>query len=93
VQVWDVSTGQPTRTYTSHTDQVYSVAWSPDSKRLASASLDQTVRVWDASSGQSALTYTGHTDAVRSVAWSPDGTHLASASGDQTVRVWLWLQN
>ena len=68
---------------------VTSIAWSPDSKRIASASDD--VKVWDANSGQTLLTYTGHpVQIVGAVAWSPDGKRIASASAsfDETVQVW-----
>ncbi len=88
VKVWDAATGQETLTLKGHTSGVTSVAFSPDGKRLASASWDRTVKVWDAATGQETLTLKGHTGDVTSVAFSPDGKRLASASVDQTVKVW-----
>jgi WD40 repeat protein len=59
------------------------VAFSPDGRRLASASQDQTVRVWDLGTGQAVLVLKGHTDTVWAVAFSADGERLATGGATE----------
>jgi WD40 repeat protein len=82
VRVWDTQTGQELFTLKGHSGPVSSVAFSPDGKHLASASLDKTVLVRHAQSVQKALTLKGHAGPVASVAFSPDGKRLVSGSSD-----------
>jgi WD40 repeat protein len=46
VRLWDVQTGKLQETLGGHTDEVYSIACSPDGKTLASVSQDETLRLW-----------------------------------------------
>jgi WD40 repeat protein/serine/threonine protein kinase/DNA-binding XRE family transcriptional regulator len=72
-----------------HTDRVWSVAFSPDGKILASGSDDQTIILWDVATHRPiGLPLSGHTSPVNSVAFSPDGKLLASGSDDQTIILW-----
>ncbi len=67
---------------------VTDVAFSPDGKALAMASLGGSVQLWDIGTGKLLEPLRGHAGAVLSLAFSPDGRTLASGGTDQTVRLW-----
>ncbi|GCE25313.1 hypothetical protein KDA_07970 [Dictyobacter alpinus] len=69
---------------------MYDLAWSLDSKRIASASLD--VDVWDATTGNNVVSFqpfnssTGGAS-ILAVKWSPDGKYIASSKNGQ-IQIW-----
>jgi WD40 repeat protein/predicted Ser/Thr protein kinase len=76
-----------------HSRELRGVAFSPDSRLVATASNDHTIRLWrpdGAEDPQSPLI--GHTAAVHLLAFSADGRLLASTSRDGTVRLWDLLR-
>lgn len=65
-----------------------SLAWSPDSSRLAAAQKLGLLRIWDGATGAELGGLIGREgSAVRAVAWSPDGSRLAT-SGWRGTRIW-----
>lgn len=88
--VWDVKRGQKLQTFSGHTERVAGIRFFPDSRRIASASWDKSVRVWDAESGRELLRLP-HPGRVWSLDISPDGKRIVSACGreDQcTIHLW-----
>jgi WD40 repeat protein len=88
VRVLDAATGSELRALAGHRGEVTRITFLPDG-RLASASLDRTIRLWSAE-GTAQGTLTGHTQGVLSLAaLADDGSHrITSGSDDGTVRVW-----
>ncbi|KAG8711757.1 hypothetical protein FRC08_015492 [Ceratobasidium sp. 394] len=69
--------------------EIFAAVFSPNGRRIATGSLDGTVRVWDAETGATLLDpIPGHSSQVWSVAFSHDSRRIVSGSLDKTVRVW-----
>ncbi len=75
-------------TLTGHSDEVHSVAFSPDGQFIASGASDHYIRGWNARTGQPVGALPGHVGRISSVTFSPDGELLASGGSDKTIRVW-----
>src|SRR6266436_1990283 len=85
---WEQEAGQTLHlVWQAHTDTTYALAFSPDERRLASGSLDNSVKLWDVASGT--LLWSGwHTKGTTCLAFAPDGSRLATGGNDATVRLW-----
>jgi WD40 repeat protein len=71
----------PVRVLRGHTNRVWTMIFSPDSKMLASGSLDKTVKVWEIEFGRSLDTYQ-FTGQASPTGFSPDGKVIATNSSD-----------
>jgi WD40 repeat protein len=71
-----------------HEEGIKSVAFSPDSRTLVTASYDKTARLWDVATGKTIFVLRGHEDRVTRTRISPDGKAIATTSADKTVLLW-----
>ena len=91
VRVWTADAAEPR--VIEHPGEVIAVAFSPDSRLLASSYLPRrpatwTIRLTSTETWTDEHRLVGHNGVVNGLAFSPDGSLLASAGGDKSVRLW-----
>ena len=73
-----------------HWKNIYSLAFSPDSKVLVTGANDATIRIWNLGTNKSSKPILAHEGSVTRVAFSPDGSHIASAGSYEDGTIALW---
>jgi WD40 repeat protein/transcriptional regulator with XRE-family HTH domain len=87
VRVWEARGQTLHRVWQAHTGMVWSLAFDPVGRTLATGSHDGSIKLWNLESG--ALLWTGwHSNNINRVAFAPDGGLLASSGTDAAVRLW-----
>ncbi|NPU99204.1 MAG: hypothetical protein HPY51_18560 [Candidatus Omnitrophica bacterium] len=71
-----------------HTDSVWYADFSPDGRRIVSASRDGTAKVWDAETGAMVSEFVGHATGVVYARFFPDGRRVLSADNDHRAYIW-----
>jgi transducin (beta)-like 1 len=70
----------------AHTEPVYSVAFSPDGKLMASGSFDNMLHIWNVADG-SLLRSQPADGGIFEVCWSKVGDKVAASTSSKTVMV------
>uniref|UniRef100_A0A8C4S527 Notchless protein homolog 1 n=1 Tax=Erpetoichthys calabaricus TaxID=27687 RepID=A0A8C4S527_ERPCA len=79
---------KPVNRMTGHQALINEVLFSPDTRLIASASFDKSIKIWDGKTGKYLASLRGHVSAVYQVSWSADSRLLVSGSSDSTLKVW-----
>ncbi|MGH9766268.1 MAG: WD40 repeat domain-containing protein, partial [Blastocatellia bacterium] len=87
IALWEAAT-QRLLARLEHTDNVWSLAFSPDGQWLVSTHGDGAILVWDVALRRRVANFSGHSGPVRAAIFSPDGKHLASGGDDRSVIIW-----
>jgi hypothetical protein len=88
LDLWEPISGQERRSFDGDPGPVRSLAFSPDSKLLASAGDTGLIFLWDTATGKQLRRLVGHSNRVNALCFSPDGKLVVSAGLDGTLRLW-----
>ncbi len=95
VKLWNAENGKLVDSLVGHKEAVHFIQFSPDGKKIITASDDRTAKIWDAATGKLLADLGGHTFNIRDALFSPANTNsekggeqIVTSSDNGTVKLW-----
>jgi len=89
IRVFDLVDYKMKHEWQGHSNSVFGLAYSPDSKILLSVSRDARLKAWDVEASYiQAAEVVAHLYAINHLAFSPNGKHFVTCSLDKSIKVW-----
>ena len=92
-RLWDLETQKPIVEFDGHSDEINSLAVSPDGKTLVTVSRDQSAVLWDLTSSKRLTTIGKENGWVSDAAFTADGNTLVLSVLDGSVKLWDIKEN
>lgn len=86
VKLWELERGSCVLSLAKHQEPVYSLAFSPDGRYIASGSFDRGINIWSTQTGTLVSSFHGN-GGIFEVQWSPRGDKVAACFSDNTLCV------
>ncbi|KAK9071307.1 hypothetical protein SSX86_009875 [Deinandra increscens subsp. villosa] len=88
-RLWCTNSLETKGTFDGHSQAITDIRFSPSMLRLATSSLDKTIKIWDLENpGSSIKTFTGHTTSVMSLDFNPKKEDLLCSCDETEIRYW-----
>ena len=87
ITLWDIENGRVLYTFDAHSDDITSIAISPDGTQFLSGSSDTTIILWDLQLQKKIQTFAGHQDRISKVEFTSNPSEMVSSDKEQLI-VW-----
>ncbi len=88
IQLRSTLDGKVLRSLDEPLDQIYTIIFSPDGRKIAAGNSNGVAKIWSADTGKLLHTFSDFQDEIYALAFSPDGLTLAGGGYDCPLILW-----